>query len=102
MVLAAAGAIVPRHGIGGAWLEVAAEHVDLLHADISARTMRPMLDPSIKQLPTSKRCARFCGHLPNGEIASHVMWGDATDDHLLINTEVHRAKYRAVEANPNV
>ena len=30
------------------------------------------------------------------------MWVDATDDHLLINTEVHRAKYRAVEANPNV
>ena len=30
------------------------------------------------------------------------MWVDATDDHLLINTEVHRAKYRAVEANPSV
>ena len=33
---------------------------------------------------------------------SHVMWVDADDDHILINTEVHRAKFKAVEANPNV
>ena len=61
-----------------------------------------MLDPSIKQLATSKNFGTFCVNLPNGQIASHVMWVDATDEHLLINTEVHRAKYRAVEANPNV
>jgi hypothetical protein len=30
------------------------------------------------------------------------MWVDADDDHILINTEVHRAKYKAVVANPNV
>ena len=24
------------------------------------------------------------------------------DDHVLINTEVHRAKYKAISANPNV
>ena len=61
-----------------------------------------MLDPSIKQLAQTKNFGTFCVNLPNGQIASHVMWVDATDDHLLINTEVHRAKYRAVEADPNV
>ena len=30
------------------------------------------------------------------------MWVDADDDHVLINTEVHRAKYKAISANPNV
>ena len=33
---------------------------------------------------------------------THVMWVDADDDHVLINTERHRAKYRAVERDPRV
>ena len=34
--------------------------------------------------------------------ATHVMWVDADADHLLINTEVHRAKFAAVERDPRV
>jgi hypothetical protein len=30
------------------------------------------------------------------------MWVDADDEHVLVNTEVHRAKYKAISANPNV
>ena len=30
------------------------------------------------------------------------MWVDADDDHVLINTEVHRAKFRNVERDPRV
>jgi len=30
------------------------------------------------------------------------MWVHADDEHLLINTEIHRAKYKATKANPNV
>ncbi len=33
---------------------------------------------------------------------THVMWVDADDDHVLINTEVHRAKFKAVERDPRV
>ena len=41
--------------------------------------------------------------LPNGQIASHVMWVDADDEHVLINTEVHRAKFKGdPAADPNV
>ena len=29
-------------------------------------------------------------------------WVDADDDHVLINTEVHRAKFKAVERDPRV
>ena len=62
-----------------------------------------MLEPAIKQLATDGK--NFCTisvHLPNGQIATHVMWVDADDDHVLINTEVHRAKFKAVEADPRV
>ena len=33
---------------------------------------------------------------------THVMWVDADEDHVLINTEVHRAKFRAVARDPRV
>ena len=40
--------------------------------------------------------------LRSGAAMSHVMWVDADDDHVLINTEVHRAKFKAVERDPRV
>lgn len=61
-----------------------------------------MLDPAIRELATGKNFGTICVHLPSGEIASHVMWVDADDEHVLVNTEVHRAKFRAMEANPRV
>ena len=33
---------------------------------------------------------------------TNVMWVDADDEHVLINTEVHRAKFKAVERDPRV
>ena len=61
-----------------------------------------MLDPVIRDLARGKNFGSISFHLPSGSIATHVMWVDADDDHVLVNTEVHRAKYRAIEANPNV
>ncbi len=62
-----------------------------------------MLDPAIRELATEgANFAMLSFVLPSGQIASHVMWIDATDDQLLINTEIDRAKYKAVQQNPNV
>ncbi len=61
-----------------------------------------MLDPVIRDLARGKNFGSISFHLPNGAIATHVMWVDADDEHVLINTEVHRAKYKAIEANPKV
>jgi hypothetical protein len=61
-----------------------------------------MLDPVIRELAQDKNFGSISFHLPNDTIATHVMWVDADDDHLLINTEVHRAKYHAMVANPSV
>lgn len=61
-----------------------------------------MLDPQIRDLARGKNFATLSFHLPSGQIASHVMWIDADDEHLLINTEVHRAKYTSIVASPQV
>jgi PPOX class probable F420-dependent enzyme len=61
-----------------------------------------MLDPVIRDLARGKNYGSISFHLPNGSIATHLMWVDADDDHVLINTEVHRLKYKAIGANPNV
>jgi|SRR5829696_3922418 len=62
-----------------------------------------MLDPAIRELAaTGANFATLAVQLPNGQIASHVMWVDATDEQLLINTEVHRAKYKAIQQRPDV
>lgn len=61
-----------------------------------------MLDPVVRDLARGKNFGSISFHLPNGSISTHVMWVDADDDHVLINTEVHRAKYKAMEANSNV
>jgi general stress protein 26 len=61
-----------------------------------------MLDPVIRDFARDKNFGSISFHLPNGDIATHVMWVDADDEHLLINTEVHRAKYTSIVANPSV
>jgi PPOX class probable F420-dependent enzyme len=38
--------------------------------------------------------------MPDGVPQSHVMWVDADDSHILVNTEIHRRKYKNVLANP--
>ena len=61
-----------------------------------------MLDPVIRDLAQGNNFGSISFHLPNGTIGTHVMWVDADDEHLLINTEVHRAKYTSMVANPSV
>jgi PPOX class probable F420-dependent enzyme len=61
-----------------------------------------MLEPAIADLARRKNFGTLCVQLPSGQIASHVMWVDADADHVLVNTEIHRAKYKAMASNPQV
>ena len=61
-----------------------------------------MLEPAIRDLARGRNFASLSVRLLNGQIANHVMWVDADDEHVLINTEVHRAKFKAMERDPNV
>ncbi|HET8617840.1 MAG TPA: TIGR03618 family F420-dependent PPOX class oxidoreductase, partial [Acidimicrobiales bacterium] len=40
--------------------------------------------------------------LRDGTPQTTPMWVDADDDHLLLNTEVHRQKYKNIERDPRV
>jgi len=62
-----------------------------------------MLEPAIRDLASSgQNFGTVSVHLPNGDIATNVMWVDADDEHIMFNTEVHRVKFKALQANPQV
>lgn len=61
-----------------------------------------MLDETIKLLAQAQNFATFTTLLPSGQPMTHVMWIDADDEHLLINTEIHRQKYKNILKNPRV
>lgn len=61
-----------------------------------------MIDPKVKKMAQGKNFAAFTTLLPGGQPMTHVMWVDADDDYVLINTEVHRQKFKNVERDPRV
>jgi PPOX class probable F420-dependent enzyme len=61
-----------------------------------------MIEDAIKSLATDKNFAVLTTLLPSGYAQSQVMWVDADDEHILINTEVHRQKFKDVERDPRV
>lgn len=60
------------------------------------------IDPGVRELAHAPNFATLSVILRSGRPMTHVMWVDADEDHVLINTEVHRAKFRAVQRDPRV
>jgi PPOX class probable F420-dependent enzyme len=60
------------------------------------------LHPTVLELARGQNFAALTSLLPNGHPQTQVMWVDADRQHLLINTEVHRQKFRNVERDPRV
>lgn len=60
------------------------------------------LDPRVARLAEGRNFATVTVLLSSGQPMTHVMWVDADTRHVLINTETHRAKFRAVERDPRV
>jgi PPOX class probable F420-dependent enzyme len=61
-----------------------------------------MLDRIVKELATGKNFAALTTLFGDGHAQTQMMWVDADDDHVLINTEVHRQKYKNVQRDPRV
>lgn len=59
-----------------------------------------MIDDAVKLLAKGKNFAVLTTLLPDGQPQSQVMWVDADEDHILINTELHRQKFKNVERDP--
>jgi PPOX class probable F420-dependent enzyme len=60
------------------------------------------LDPRVRDLAQAPNFATLSVILRSGRPMTHVMWVDADEEYVLINTEAHRAKFRAVERDPRV
>lgn len=61
-----------------------------------------MLDAKIKSLAQGANYGTITTILKDGSPVTHVMWVDADDDHFVINTEVHRAKFKNIQRDPRV
>lgn len=61
-----------------------------------------MLHDQVRALAEGPNFAALTTLMPDGQPQTHVMWVGCDDEHLLINTEVHRRKFKNVEADPRV
>jgi PPOX class probable F420-dependent enzyme len=61
-----------------------------------------MIFPDVKALAKAKTFAAFTTLLPSGQPMTHVMWVDADDEHILINSELGRQKVNNVTKDPRV
>lgn len=61
-----------------------------------------MLDPRVVELASGKNFGALTTLLSDGTPQTHVMWVDCDEEHLLLNTEVHRSKFRNVMRDPRV
>jgi len=61
-----------------------------------------MLEEKVRALASGKNFCVLTTLMEDGTPQSHVMWVDHDGDHLLINTEVHRHKFKNIAADPRV
>lgn len=61
-----------------------------------------MIEAALRELVRGPNFAAFTTLLPSGRPQTQVMWVDADEEYVLINTEVHRQKYQNVERDPRV
>jgi PPOX class probable F420-dependent enzyme len=61
------------------------------------------LDPDVRDfIGGGANYAALTTLFEDGTPQTQLMWVGADDDHVLINTEIHRAKYRNVQGDPRV
>ena len=69
---------------------------------MSETTNEHGLHPKVVELARGENFAALTTMLPDGHPQTQVMWVDAEDGNLLINTEVHRQKFKNVERDQRV
>jgi PPOX class probable F420-dependent enzyme len=69
---------------------------------VPGETNDHQLHPEVLELARGKNFATITTLLPDGHPQSQVMWVGTDGEFLLVNTEVHRQKFRNVERDPRV
>jgi PPOX class probable F420-dependent enzyme len=60
------------------------------------------IDADLKALATGKNFAAMTTLMADGTPQTQLMWVHADDDHLLINTEIHRQKFKNAQRDPRI
>ena len=61
-----------------------------------------MLHERTRELCEGPNFAALTTLFADGDPQTQIMWVGCDDDHVLINTEVHRAKFKNIERDPRV
>jgi PPOX class probable F420-dependent enzyme len=61
-----------------------------------------MIEDFVKELAQGANFGTITTLQPDGSPATHVMWVDCDDEHVLLNTELGRAKLRNIDRDPRV
>lgn len=61
-----------------------------------------MISDELRDFIKAGNFATLTTLLPDGDPAAQVMWVDCDDEYVLINTEVHRQKFKNIERDPRV
>jgi len=62
----------------------------------------PELHPTTEELANGPNYGVITTVLPSGKLQNHYIWVGTDGERLVVNTEVHRKKYKNVERDPNV
>ena len=62
----------------------------------------PELHPTTEELANGPNYGVITTVLPSGKLQNHYVWVGTDGERLVVNTEVHRQKYKNVERDPNV
>ena len=60
------------------------------------------LDAKVRKLASGANFAAVSTLLPSGHIQTQPIWVSCDDDHILLNTEVHRQKFLNVGRDPRI
>lgn len=61
-----------------------------------------MVSTQAHELATGPNYAVISTLMPGGHIQTQPVWVDSDGEHILVNTEIHRAKFRNISADPRV
>jgi len=61
-----------------------------------------MLDEKTIGLAQGKNFGVISTLMPSGHPQTQLMWVDTDGEHIIVNTEIHRAKFKNLERNPLV
>jgi PPOX class probable F420-dependent enzyme len=60
------------------------------------------LHPTVREFALAPNLAAVATMMPDGMIQNQPIWVTCDDEHILLNTEVHRQKYRNVLRDPRI